>query len=662
MDRQVIPATKRPKKATVRPLTLGGTGAITAEAALTVLGGIPQSLVGQHNGIAPLDANSKIPIQFIPAITVSTEPMLKGPRAVATVGPFALYEITNYDSELPYTVSVNKGSVTRNGKMLSFVPPSTPGLTVLTVNGHSDSIDVFIPYVNKPSVLNLVNNATNVNLNRAMIVSGFFVRGDSDTNDETHWQISHDNGFTDLYSETTGAVANTYTPPKFALSTTYYIRVRQHGVLYGWSEWSDVVAFTTSNVDLPFTEVAIMLRPNIDTDPDTGSSFGSNMALSNDGTVMAVADFGARAVFIYKKIATNWIYQNLIVEDAFLSNGAFGESLIISNDNQTIFIGNGMAISPDGLINNVGAVCIFKTTIVDDYSNFTLSQTMYAPLTATCGNFGSSIAISLDNQTLAVAAGAQGSSLTQETFIYHFDETNGYQNLFSLENPNPTEWSYFSSFGENISMNAAGTLLIIGDQHGGPGPAYAGSLYVYEYFGNSWGLVTTLYPDQNIVPEAFSWPLQLSHDGNTIVCGNYYDAAPWQNSIYVFERINGTWTKTQKIDNPDWIDSALGGQAGAFRFSADDQYLLVSSPWQTADSSELDDWGSWNADGAAYLYRKINGVWTMVHKYIASDYHRNNNFGAAIALNQQVNEVIAGAPYRFGTSNIRQNGAIYIFR
>jgi hypothetical protein len=86
------------------PISKGGTGATTAQLAVTALGGIDRNKIGQASGIFQLDSNSQIPQTQIPA-NLTLEVTLSGPNQI-TAGVDAQFTITNYDVNTIYVLSV----------------------------------------------------------------------------------------------------------------------------------------------------------------------------------------------------------------------------------------------------------------------------------------------------------------------------------------------------------------------------------------------------------------------------------------------------------------------------------------------------------------------------------------------------------------------------
>lgn len=90
----------------------GGTNASNIPDAVTNLGAVPRSMIGQPNGLVPIDSNGKIPLSYfseniVLGATVST---VDGPVAVSK-SSVSDYTITNFDSFTAYNITGVKGTI-----------------------------------------------------------------------------------------------------------------------------------------------------------------------------------------------------------------------------------------------------------------------------------------------------------------------------------------------------------------------------------------------------------------------------------------------------------------------------------------------------------------------------------------------------------------------
>lgn len=137
-----------------KPLAIanGGTGAKTAQLALQNLSAISANSVGQPNGPVPLDANTLIPLQYLPnsLFTDNNNPAIAGPSKLY-IGSVRRFWISDYDINHTYDVTVSKGTVTVNHDIIEITLPYDELLVgqacILTVNGRQISVPIFASFI-----------------------------------------------------------------------------------------------------------------------------------------------------------------------------------------------------------------------------------------------------------------------------------------------------------------------------------------------------------------------------------------------------------------------------------------------------------------------------------------------------------------------------------
>lgn len=133
------------------------------------------------------------------------------------------------------------------------------------------------------------------------------------------------------------------------------------------------------------------------------------------------------------------------------------------------------------------------------------------------------------------------------------------------------------------------------------------------------------------------WSVSIS--GDYAVVG-----APGENAVYVFERAAGVWTQAARLQGSNT------GSSDAFGESVDiEGDLLVVGA------------GNANANfGAAYLFRRVAGVWTEIDILTASNASGFiAAFGAAVAVSDDGQRVVVGDPFAPSGGFLR--GAVYVY-
>lgn len=142
----------------------GGTGGTSVAQALTNLGYIPSSSLGQANGPIPL-IDGLIPAEYLPGVDGYIPTVLGAPRQFA--GSTRTLSITNYDSWTTYNISAQYGSLgslstvgSDTGSFSYTAPTEVPvsGKDNITINGINFDIEILTPRIGKPSVVSPVEN------------------------------------------------------------------------------------------------------------------------------------------------------------------------------------------------------------------------------------------------------------------------------------------------------------------------------------------------------------------------------------------------------------------------------------------------------------------------------------------------------------------------
>jgi len=161
---------------------------------------------------------------------------------------------------------------------------------------------------------------------------------------------------------------------------------------------------------------------------------------------------------------------------------------------------------------------------------------------------------------------------------------------------------------------------------------YAGSAYVFERNGETWTQQTKILPS-NLNGNSFGYAVALEGNGALIGGGG---------GPYFFERSGTTWTEKQRFVTPDFA----GGFGNALAIAGDRAIVGAYSDGNQGEEA-----------GAAYVYARINGVWTLEQQLLASDGAPFRNFGRAVALTSDT--ALVGAMSMADTPQTA--GSAYVF-
>jgi hypothetical protein len=332
---------------------------------------------------------------------------------------------------------------------------------------------------------------------------------------------------------------------------------------------------------------------------DAGDFFGAALALSIDGTTLAVGAYGegsittgtsgsgqtdnsapnSGAAYVFIRSGNNWTQQAYIKASNTDAGDQFGWALALSGDGAMLAVGaynedsNATGTSGSGQANNSaensGAVYVFTL------SGTGWSQQTYIKASNTEKNdvFGISVALSADANTLAVGA-----------------------------------------YGE--ASNATGTS---GSGQSDNSKAFAGSVYIFARSGTSWSQQAYIKAFNTDVLYYFGAAVALSADGTTLAVGAYgetsnakgiggiqSDLAIYAGAVYVYTRSNGTWNpqsylKAPNSDENDNFGSALALSSNALTLAVG-AYGESSSAKGTTNAEGLQSNNSATKAGAIYIY------------------------------------------------------------
>ena len=189
----------------------------------------------------------------------------------------------------------------------------------------------------------------------------------------------------------------------------------------------------------------------------------------------------------------------------------------------------------------------------------------------------------------------------------------------------------YAQFGRSMAID--GDTFVVG-AYGDD--SSTGAVYIYTRNDYDEWTEQKLKPSDAQPYDYFGWSVAI--DGDTLVVGAYGDDnnEPNSGAAYIYTRDGeGTWT-----DQPDVLKASDAAEKDLFGYSVaiDGDTLVVGA------------YGS----GAAYIYTRNDGTWTVQNKLAASDGQQYDYFGWSVAIDGDT--VVVGAS---GDDN--NSGAAYIY-
>jgi hypothetical protein len=263
--------------------------------------------------------------------------------------------------------------------------------------------------------------------------------------------------------------------------------------------------------------------------------------------------------------------------------------------------------------------------------------------------------------------------------------------------PTVTEPVAHDQFGTVVAASGNGKTLAISGITADDGTiSEVGAVFIYDLIDNEWVQSARLFPGDGIEDETLGFDMAISADGNTVVAGPLIHNGVFfhEGAVYVFQRVNGTWSQEAELLSPtpgnseafgSWgvaisgdtlIAGDLGGPTNGF-IPGVDVFTRVNGNWQLSATIQLpDDFdfspatvaihgntivvgnnGANLGNGAAWVFGLMNGTWTLQAKLSPSDLTPGSQFGVMVVA--AGNSVIVGAPSAPGASAF--SGAVYVF-
>lgn len=297
----------------------------------------------------------------------------------------------------------------------------------------------------------------------------------------------------------------------------------------------------------------------------SGDNFGNSVALSGDGTTLAVGAWGedsnatgiggnpadnsapnSGAVYMFRSSNGVWSQQAYVKASNTEVDDQFGARVALSGDGTTLAVGawgeDGSATSingdqADNSAFNSGAVYVFRRF------NDVWNQQAYVKAANTQSDdwFAFSVALSGDGATLAVSAlyedssarGVNGDSLdnsaTNSGAVYVFTDTNSAWSQRAYLKASNTQAGY--NFGESLALSVDGGILAVGDPEeassaigiGGnqadSSALRSGAVYAFSLANGAWSQQAYVKSSNTGADDFFGTSVALSDDAATLAMG-----------------------------------------------------------------------------------------------------------------------------------------------
>jgi len=335
--------------------------------------------------------------------------------------------------------------------------------------------------------------------------------------------------------------------------------------------------------------------------------FGSSVALSADGSILAVGDWrdkGTRtfedSIYIYRYSGSTWNQLGSSIVGGF-SDTLSPSSIAIASNGLTVAIGSVNNNIYTGLLRVFSYTNSTWTLVGADIDGEEYRE-----------HFGRSVALNADGTIVAVGASSHGTNQTGTLRVYQYDGLTTWNQLGSdIDGP------AYSEFGWSCSLSADGTIVSIG---GARYDSYNGIVRVYQYSSVDSSIDWTQV-GQDIVGSTINdgGTFTLTGGDYTLFRGTYDSNALWN------ERVG--WSCSLSVNGNILVVGAINGD----------------------DGSALET-------GSAKVYYLENNTWIQLGQTLYGDSY-NERFAWAVSISSNGRHVAVGAP-NFAESSI---GVVKIF-
>jgi hypothetical protein len=371
--------------------------------------------------------------------------------------------------------------------------------------------------------------------------------------------------------------------------------------------------------------------------------FGISVAMSADGSriiagaslddTAAGVDSGSARVYV--RNGANWALEADLIPSDHGPNQAFGGNVAMSADGTRVAVGRAGHDPTAGAPTEGGFVVFLRVG-----TTWSEEESVPGPADPNIRNWPSSMYMS-DDGTRVVCGTPTYVTSWGHAAVYV--RTGGAwileQSLPVGVPPGGTYWGMgvaISGDASRIAISVPGDDPIVN----GNALTNAGTVYVYRRSGSTWLFEATLVSSEADPSEAFgnsADSLAFSRDGSRLVVGSAFDdqlTVPYRGSGVVFVRTANTWTEEAILIPP----GALTGDHVGFSvaISADGTQILLGAPNDTI--------GFGGGHGSAHLFERTNTTWSHVVGYTASVPENNAQFGYDVALSADGTRAVMGSP------------------
>ncbi len=307
----------------------------------------------------------------------------------------------------------------------------------------------------------------------------------------------------------------------------------------------------------------------------------------------------------------------------------FGCSVSLSDDGQTVIVG-----ADYGGSDSKGVARVFTFNGTDWVQKGSDIDGL-----ATNDQFGYSIGISSDGNTVIIGAKHYQTAGENNGYasVYHFDSGSWVQMGSTIVGVGHSDY-----FGYSVSISDDGLTIGVGapqNEGTAAGNAEKGYAKLFHYDGSSWSqLGNTLWGDADY--DFFGGSISLNSDGTRTVVGvsqtSSQDLPKPPGYVKIYELDGGNWTSTGTITGQ--VNEELFGYSVSM--SADGNRIIIGAPNNSDNGSNA---------GVSRLYMRSGGSWIQVDSDFSS--LSGDVYGRSVSISSDGTTFASGGPLNSNTAS-----------
>jgi len=368
------------------------------------------------------------------------------------------------------------------------------------------------------------------------------------------------------------------------------------------------------------------------------SSQSGIVSISNDGSVIAIAEAVKKPVVVFKKINDNWVQLGDTLNN--YSGAIIHSSVSVSGDGSVVAVGNVMFS-----YYSVGIVSVFKF----ENNNWVLKGNIIKTNNNN-DNFGISVSLNYDGSVVAVGASKASGDNPEEGFVYVYRFYNG---DWVTKGQELVGSNSYDNFGTSVSISNSGDTMVVGepnnDYNTGELSDNRGQIRIFNYVDSDsvWVQFASNihgYFSGDHLGESVS----ISKNGKCIIAGTKNTENGYVD-IYKYntDGVNENWLM---LGDPIFSTESNDFFGFSTSINFEGSVIAIGAMY----GGELNN-------GKVYIYKFINNNWGQLGTIIGKNAYDHS---AKVSLNSEGNIIAIGATGNDGgsTDNNDDRGSVSVYK